>query len=289
MKVLLAVVVAVLVLTAIQLIRRLLSRRMTRLEFQEVVRSWIERDYPGVSVKGVADFALLCDLCDGEVCVMLDTAFLQYLHKPRHLEDIVDDYVSSMAKSRLDQPVAWKDAKRRLLPLLQLEGTARRVDAARDDAESADEVVTFDFEYGLETVLLLDLEYASRPITPRDLKQWRISAQDALECAKTNLAVKTGPLWEPATDFARRNGFFRFHTMDGYDTARILLADLPDRVGRALGCERLAVTIPARGILLATPADSEESVAELRTTSALIYRKSIEPLSLEVFFLTGNE
>ncbi|MGB9587852.1 MAG: DUF1444 family protein [Armatimonadota bacterium] len=266
-------------------VRRRYVKTMTRAEFAAEVRSFIEQRCPGVRILSDDDFVLKCEIYGAEVGTYLDSSYLQYLEHPRSLGKIIHEFVSTLTQMRLEKPIEWDEARRRIFPMLR---PAERsgLSAAYEREQETKEIILYDFKEDLQILLVVEFAGSRRAITNNDLETWAISRDEAFCWAMNNLASKTGPLWESAADEARRTGLFMFATNDGYDATRIVLPDFYERASRALNCDTIAVGIPIRDLLLAVSTRQAKTTERLKKIVGQIVAKSRNPISSELFFFS---
>jgi len=103
------------------------------------------------------------------------------------------------------------------------------------------------------------IAYVSRP----RFEQWKISGDDLHEMALDNLSSRSAEISaHAAQDDEGRINLMLFQTMDGYDSSRLLLPSLFDRLREYLGGP-FAAAIPNRDVLLCFR-DDEETIDRLR-------------------------
>ncbi|HUV04169.1 MAG TPA: DUF1444 family protein [Armatimonadota bacterium] len=276
--------IAVAALVVLYVLSRMLSKPMSPEQFKAAVRSRIERKHPDVKIESELDFGFGCDASGHHVDIFLDNCYAMYLRNPGRFNALADDHVANMVETRLVEDVGWDEAKRRVFPSLKHKEYFEAIQQADEGAGLLESMVTFDYEGNLKTVIVLDFDRVMRSVGKRDLERWRVSGDEVMRCALSNLASRTAPLWEPVCDASKKSGLFKFTSCDGYDASRMLLPDFCERVSQALGADKIVVAIPIRDALLAVSAGYVKATEQLRQMAQEIYAKGDHSVSPDVFF-----
>ena len=270
------------------LLGKILGKPLKPEQFMEAVRLRIASKYPSVKITSELDYGFECEVDGSNISLFLDSAYADYLGRPRELTSIIDHLVRAMLLERVDEFVPWAEAKHRIYPSLKPEGYFDCIRQMQEGDAVVDNMITFEWQKGLRIVMVLDFERSMRFVRKEELETWQISPEELREQAMKNLAAKTGPLWEPVLDRARKSKMVRFAAMDGYDASRILLPDLPDRSSRALDSEKIAVVIPIRDLLMAFPYTNDGTDQRLKQETEKQYAQGNHPVSPDIFILTSE-
>ena len=267
---------------------KLLGKPMTREQFKETVRSRITGKYPDIEIKAEYEFGFECEVHGQSIDLFLDSAYADYTRHPKNLNAIVDHPLQAMLQEQINEFVPWDEAKHRIFPSLKPKAYFDAIRKMQDGNALVEGMVTFDWQKGLKMVMVLDFERSMRFVRQEELEGWGIQPEQLREQAMKNLASKTGPLWEPALNQARKSKVFKFSAADGYDASRILLPDLYERVSRVLNAQKIIAIIPMRDLLMAFPDGSEQAAREIQSEAEKHYARGAHSVSPDVFIFTSE-
>ncbi len=157
--------------------------------------------------------------------------------------------------------------------------------------ENADQAYTHTVHQPLVSGLMVAYAIDSdRTITyiPREqFESWNVSEDDLHETAIENLVGRSQALSAHAAQDDRENiNLILFQTGDGYDTSRIMLPTLHDRLREHLGSP-FAAAIPTRDILLCFRND-DETIALLREQIADDFRRMPHQVTDRLLLVTAD-
>ena len=133
-------------------------RRMSKEEFKETVRARITANYPDIKIKSDLDFGFECEVYGSNITLFLDSAYADYLGRPKQLVSIIDHVIQAMLLERVDEFVPWEEAKHRIYPSMKPEGYFDCIRQMQDGDAVVDNMVIFDWQKGLKIVMVLDFE-----------------------------------------------------------------------------------------------------------------------------------
>lgn len=267
---------------------KLFGKRMTREQFMEAVRSRITSKYPDVKIKADLEFGFECEVLGQSIDLFLDSAYADYLRRPKNMNDIVDHPLQAMLQEQINEFVPWDEAKHRIFPSIKPKEYFDAIRKMPQGDSLVEGMIAFDWQKGLKIVMVLDFERSMRFVRTEEIERWEVEPEQLREQAMKNLASKTGPLWEGVLNQARKSKVFKFAEMDGYDASRILLPDLYERVSRALDSTKIVAILPTRDLLAAVPYESEEANKEIKAEAEKQFARGNQPISREIFVFTGD-
>lgn len=140
---------------------------------------------------------------------------------------------------------------------------------------------------GLSVAYVLDGDRTIAHIPERQLAEWKVSLEDLHEKAIANLVARSQQLAaDAAQDENGRMNLVLFQTRDGYDSSRILLPNLHERLREHLGSPFVAA-VPNRDILICFR-DDAGTVDSLRTQISHDYRTMPHQVSEKLFLVTPD-
>lgn len=267
---------------------KLLGKPMTREQFKETVRSRIIAKFPDIKIKADHEFGFECEVYGQSIDLFLDSAYSEYARHPKNLDAIIDHPLQAMLQKQINEFVPWDEAKHRIFPSLKPKAYFDAIRKMQEGDALVEGMIAFDWKNGIRIAMVLDFERSMRFVRKEELEQWGVEPEELREQALKNLASKTGPLWEPALNEARKSKIFRFAAFDGYDASRILLPDLYDRVSRVLESEKIVVIVPMRDLLMAFPYENEESNRKIKEETQRQFARGVQSVSPEIFVLTPD-
>jgi len=192
----------------------------------------------------------------------------------------VVDKLLSMLPGGADVALDFADARTRLVPRLARGESLRELGTGHG--------ALFGKQLTEELVVALLVEYQGRAryVKNRELEDWGVRPERALELAIDNLSLRSertriactstdhGPLWVARTG-------------DGRDSARVLLNSLYEALTEKLGAH-LFVSIPHRDTFFACAGDNEALVQELARRTAHDAARAPHRLSARLFKLTAG-
>lgn len=172
------------------------------------------------------------------------------------------------AKGTEDEPVAFAKVSRRLRPQLF------------PQAKAGNKVLRCgSFAPGVETAVVVDDRRLYRYVSPAAAREWGKSGRELFDAAVANLERIVA---RETVACARAGVFGRscvFQMQDGYAAARILLASIRRRIGKALGFP-FYFAIPARDLLVCwRPLPTQEDQFAAYDTVLRLYQTVDHPLS----------
>ena len=177
-----------------------------------------------------------------------------------------------------DRDCSFDTLKSRLLPLIM---------SSRLAPDPAKRIVTQPLVEGLDIAYAIDndrtIAYLSRP----QFRDWKITVEELHETALNNLVSRSGTMSaHAAQDDDGRVNLVLFQQMDGYDSSRILLPTLHDRLREHLGSP-FAVAIPNRDILICFRNDAE-MVQRLTRQILDDYQQMPHQVTDQLFLITAD-
>jgi hypothetical protein len=138
---------------------------------------------------------------------------------------------------------------------------------------------------GLVIAYAVDNDRTIAYVSETRFKQWGISADELHELALTNLSSRSAEInAHAAQDDQGRVNLMLFQTMDGYDSSRLLLPSLHQRLREYLGSP-FAAAIPNRDILLCFRND-EETVERLRPQVKADFQRMPHQITAQLLLVT---
>jgi len=267
---------------------KLFGKQMTREQFMETVRSRITSKFPDIKIISDLEFGFECEVYGQSINLFLDSAYGDCSRNPKNFDAIVEHPLQAMLQERINEFIPWAEAKHRIFPSLKPESYFDAIRKMQEGEAVVEGMIAFDWEKGLKMVMVLDFERSMRFVRMEELEGWGVESDELREQAMKNLASKTGPLWEAALGEARKSKTFKFTELDGYDSCRILLPDLCERVSRVLESKKIAAIIPMRDLLAAVPYGGDEANKEIKEEAERQFARGVHPISRDVFVLTSE-
>jgi uncharacterized protein DUF1444 len=138
---------------------------------------------------------------------------------------------------------------------------------------------------GLSVAYAVDNDRTIAYVSKSRFEEWKISGDDLHEMALTNLSARSTEISAHAAQDDEGNiNLMLFQTMDGYDSSRLLLPTLYDRLREYLGAP-FAAAIPNRDILLCFR-DDIETVDRLRPQIASDFQRMPHQITDKLLLVT---
>ncbi|MGA2232524.1 MAG: DUF1444 family protein [Tepidisphaeraceae bacterium] len=138
---------------------------------------------------------------------------------------------------------------------------------------------------GLVIAYAVDNDRTIAYVSSQRFQQWGIGAEELHELALANLSARSAEInAHAAQDEEGRVNLMLFQTMDGYDSSRLLLPTLYQRLREYLGSP-FAAAIPNRDILLCFR-DDEQTVNRIRAQVAADYKRMPHQITDKLLLIT---
>jgi uncharacterized protein YtpQ (UPF0354 family) len=138
---------------------------------------------------------------------------------------------------------------------------------------------------GLSIAYAVDNDRTIAYVSKSRFEEWKISADDLHEMALTNLSARSAEISAHAAQDDDGNiNLMLFQTMDGYDSSRLLLPTLYERLREYLGAP-FAAAIPNRDILLCFR-DDKETIDRLRPQIANDFHRMPHQITDKLLLVT---
>jgi Protein of unknown function (DUF1444) len=219
---------------------------ITREQFVNQVLQLVEQKFPLVKIsRGDAPFSMSVNGNIASLENVYRMANLRPDQTQRHVERWIVELIRA-AEGTPDLHGSFDDLKSRIMPMLI-------TDQPRGDRSPVSQT----FIDGLATAYAIDNDRTIAYLTQDRLDAWKVSIDDLHEVALANLIQRSQTLGaHAAQDTDEKIYLIVFQTMDGYDSSRILLPNLHDKLCEHLGSP-FAAAIPNRDILLCFRNDPE--------------------------------
>jgi uncharacterized protein YtpQ (UPF0354 family) len=182
------------------------------------------------------------------------------------------------AEGTPDRNADFGDVKDRIMPVLL---TAEHFEAAGDS------MVGTPIIEGLYVAYVIDGDRTIAHIPGSQFSKWGVSLDDLHECAIENLVNVSQQLAaDAAQDETGQVNLILFQKGDGYDSSRLLLPTLNERLRAHLGSPFLAA-IPNRDILICIRYDSQ-ILASVRAQVAQDFRTMPRQITERLFIVTAD-
>jgi uncharacterized protein YtpQ (UPF0354 family) len=205
-------------------------------------------------------------------------------------QEVLANFAKTILRMDLDEPVGFAEEKSRLMPIIRtasmscnrclLESVQMKKDL------SATGGVYLPLQGSLRVWLALDSPEALLELPEKQLSDWGVSFEEAMDVATENLLALTDPakLVEQTKNGAP--GVYVGQWDDSFDAARILLVSL-FRDLKIKG--RPVVFAPTRDLLLLTGEDDEDGLAAILGIGLQRFKEARYKLSPELFVLDAND
>jgi uncharacterized protein YtpQ (UPF0354 family) len=249
-----------------------------REEFPPLVMQMVKAKFPLVKIAPVKDgFAVTVN---GNLA-SLENLYRMATLRPDEVQTHVNRWVVELLRASEgthDQEGTFEELKERILPLV----------LSSDSAQSRGPmVVTQPLIDGLIVAYAIDsdrtISYLARP----HFASWNITMEELHETAMENLISRSDAMSaHAAQDDDGRVNLILFQQMDGYDTSRLLLPTLHERLREHLGSP-FAAAIPNRDILICFR-NEPAMLDRLRGQIDEDYRSMPHQLTDKLFLVTAD-
>jgi hypothetical protein len=243
--------------------------------FTETVVSLARSYFPQMPVAVIDDVHLQF----GTQNVSLTNLHRRYLASPENLSTHVKAFFAEV-QSELpasDFASSWDAARKHVMPTLL---TQPAIDA------SAIPMLTEEWINGISIGYTLEDGGSDRPITPDDVKRWKVPLDDLHEQALQNLISHSR---EQTMEGHKADGYTMLvlASPDKHNAARILLPELHHKLREHLGATFYAA-LPTREFLLAFATGRDDVLARVRHQINADYGRAKEGLSNKLFLVTPD-
>jgi uncharacterized protein YtpQ (UPF0354 family) len=234
---------------------------------------------PGVSIEVTGPMDLIVKPAKGgEYQVYLGNAYLQYQNDPERLEEILKVYVSQTKAIAARAAEDNKLDRTRIVPIIKdrawLEEISRNLKAKTGDGKL--ENIYEDFNEDLVIVYAEDTGQSLSYFTQKQLDAAGIQRSGLRALAVANLKRIV-----PKYEIGRLQAVSRIKADEGYDACLLLFGEL--WAGLEAKSGDIVVAIPARDVLLFTPASDRQGVAKIGDYAEKIARDSAYALTGRLF------
>ena len=251
---------------------------LSREQFVEQVIELIRKRFPLVKIaRSNEPFSLRLN---GKV-VALENLYRSVMQKVDATTHIVERWAVEWlraAEGTPDRNASYDELADRIMPVLV---TSDYFDSAKG-AAVGQQVVE-----GLHVAYVIDGDRTIAHIHEAQFKKWNMSLEDLHEKAIENLVNKSQTLAADAAQDEEGNvNLILFQLGDGYDSSRLLLPTLHERLRGHLGTPFLAA-IPNRDILICIRNDSQ-ILGSVRTQIAQDFRTMPRQITEKLFIVTPD-
>jgi uncharacterized protein YtpQ (UPF0354 family) len=250
---------------------------LSREQFAQSVVDLVRKQFPLAKVARAPEpFSMRLN---GRV-VPLESLYRSYLLRPDMMESQVQRWVVELI--RADEGLPDKDAtfdelKARIMPIV----------VSSEKPTTHPGIFVQSLVDGLNVSYVIDSEKTIAHIPINQLDRWKVDAEALHEVAIENLVERSQDIAaEAAQDDGGRVNFLIFQTNDGYDSSRILLPNLHERLREHLGSPFL-VAVPNRDILICFRAGTE-SVERIRKQVSDDYTRMPHQVTDRLFIVTAD-
>jgi hypothetical protein len=212
--------------------------------------------------------------------VTLESLYRSYMLRPDTMEYQVQRWIVELIRAdegAPDRDAPFGELSERIMPIV--------VNADRPALHAG--ILTQPIVEGLNISYVIDGDKTIAHIPTGQLERWDIDLEKLHETAMENLMQRSENIAaEAAQDEEGRVNFLLFQTGDGYDSSRILLPNLHERLREHLGSPFLAA-IPNRDILLCFRMGTD-SVDRIRKQVAEDYQKMPHQVTDKLFIVTPD-
>ncbi|MFT3786204.1 MAG: DUF1444 family protein [Tepidisphaeraceae bacterium] len=212
--------------------------------------------------------------------VPLESLYRSYLLRPDAMEYQVQRWIVELIRAdegMPDKDASFEELSERVMPIV--------VSSDRPTVHPG--VLTQPVCEGLNVSYVIDGDKTIAHIPSGQLERWKVDVDTLHETAMTNLLERSENIQaEAAQDEDGRVNFLLFQTSDGYDSSRILLPNLHERLREHLGSPFLAA-IPNRDILLCFR-QGTDSVERIKKQVAEDYLKMPHQVTDKLFLVTAD-
>ena len=247
-------------------------------EFPAWVIKLVKKKFPLVKLAKAKDaFALAVN---GELA-SLENLYRIVSLRPDEAQRHVNRWIVELLRAGergQDQDGTFDTLRSRLLPLIL---------SSRIGPESAKRLVTQPLVNGLDIAYAIDNDRTIAYLSRGQFHTWKITLDQLHETALSNLISRSGTMSaHAAQDDDGKVNLVLFQQMDGYDSSRILLPTLHERLREHLGSP-FAVAIPNRDILICFRNDPE-MVERLKQQIADDYQQMPHQVTDQLFLVTAD-
>lgn len=251
---------------------------LSREHFIEQVQQLIRKRFPLVKIaRSPEPFSLKLN---GKI-VGLENLYRSVNQKPDASQHIIERWAVEWlraAEGTPDRNAPFAEVAERIMPVLV---TTDYFETAQGAAIGQPVVE------GLQVAYVIDGDRTIAHIPEAQFKKWEISLEDLHEKAIENLVQKSQTLAADAAQDEQGNvNLILFQLGDGYDSSRLLLPTLHDRLRGHLGTPFLAA-IPNRDILICIRNDSS-ILGSVRSQIAHDYRTMPRQITEKLFIVTPD-
>jgi uncharacterized protein DUF1444 len=249
------------------------AMRLSRQQFVERVLEIARAKFP---LEKIAPAAQTFSLTINGHVASLENLYRTTLLQPDNIQRQTERWVVELLRAA-DAPDATAnldEVGERLLPMIVPEGGALAVGAYCRPLVD-----------GLSVAYAVDNDRTIAYVSKPRFDEWSISGDELHEMALTNLSARSAEISaHAAQDDEGRINLMLFQTMDGYDSSRLLLPTLYNRLREYLGAP-FAAAIPNRDILLCFR-DDEQTVDRLRPQIASDYKRMPHQITDKLLLVT---
>ncbi len=211
----------------------------------------------------------------------LENLYRISLLRPAEVEHHVHRWAIEMiraAEGTPDEGASFSDLENRVMPIV----IAADADMLNEQGLAAQTVVD-----GLAVSYVVDGDRTIAHITVAQLARWQVDIADLHEKSMENLAKTSQELAaHVAADEAGAAGFILLQNEDGYDSSRLLLPTLHERLRQHLGSPFLAA-VPTRDLLVCFR-EQEQTINGLMPQIQEDYRTRPNQVSNQVYMVTAD-
>jgi len=250
----------------------------TRDQFARRVISLVRKRFPLVKIARASEpFAMKLN---GRTS-SLENLYRIALLRPDEVERHVNRWAIEMiraAEGTPDEEAPFKSVSERVMPIV----IAAEADELLSQGLAAQQIVE-----GLSVSYVIDGDRTIAHILLPQLDKWKIEIEELHEQAMQNLIDTSDELGaQVSTDEAGETGFILFQSEDGYDSSRLLLPELHNKLRSHLGSPFLAA-VPTRDLLVCFR-DRAATIAGLMPQVQDDYRTRPNQVTDRVFMITPD-
>jgi uncharacterized protein YtpQ (UPF0354 family) len=245
--------------------------------FAQQVEKLLRRMQPGLKIDRVSTQELLVN---GRR-LDLENLLRMVAHEPERGSDIVEHFLDQMFLGEHIEmsEASFDQVKARIMPRVQPVTIFEHL--------SEELVAHVPFVNDTVIVFVMDMPHMTVSITTEQLVRWGVTIDDIEELARENLDLYAPELEMQVIESAEGGRAVIVAEQDGYDAARLLLADLHSKLATHLGADFFVAT-PARDMFIALSCEPDEFVDRLRARVDEDFERLPYPITKDLFLVTRD-
>jgi uncharacterized protein YtpQ (UPF0354 family) len=211
----------------------------------------------------------------------LENLFRLVNHDPARGTEIVEHYLDQLFSGEAASvgSMSFELVRSRIMPRVQPETIFQHL--------SREQVAHVPFVNDTVIVFVIDMPQMTVSVTTEQMVRWGVSADEMEDIARENLARCSTELELQVVTSREGGRAIVVAEQDGYDAARLLLANLHQRLAARLGGDFYVAT-PARDMFVAISVGPEPFVQRLAARVREDYRRLPYPISPDFFLVTRD-